>query len=342
MMRAAVLQCFHEATAFGAAAATLQDFHASQYVCGPALREIDGQGGAVMAGLLEGFDEANVEVDIGLCTACPPGGLVEAPSWLVLRLALLESLRAIVSKGRPEILVVVLHGALAAQGSEQPEGELLVEARKLVGSDCIIACALDIHANPSPLLTETADLFIGGRRLPRSDGRQRGRDLAALARLAVNRYRKTRYFALPMITPLHDGASTGEGGGPFAPIEAAALELQQRLRLDDVTVLAGFPYADTAWVNTSMLITGTDTAAVRQAVSELAELLWSQREVLLFPAPSQAAHAVTAATLHGNAVLPADVRQLPYTRLADKVLPLHALNYGDWVFHMKMLCLAVY
>lgn len=343
-MRAAVLQCFYEANAFGAAPVTLRDFHASHYVSGPSLREIPGQGGELMSGVLAGLDDAGVQVDIGLCTACPPGGLVDAPSWLVLRLALLESLRAIVAKGRPEILIVLLHGALAACDAPEPEGELLEAARRLVGPDCVIACAVDFHANPSPMLVEHADLLIGGRRLPRTDGHQRGRDLVALAIRAVSRPRKTRHFALPLITPLHN-ARTGDhtAGAPFALIESACVKLQRRLKLDDVTVLAGFPYADTAWVNTSLLITGNDTAAVRQAVSELAELIWSQRELLLqhdpLPGHSLVAPAVAA---NGAASLASDVRHLPYTERAAKVLPLHHLNYGDWVFHVKMLCLSVY
>ncbi|MGI4847869.1 MAG: M81 family metallopeptidase [Janthinobacterium lividum] len=332
-MKVAILQCFHEANVFSATAVTLDDFRTCRYLSGSQVRNAAGQGTA-LAGVLERFDEAGARVEIGRCAMARPGGPVDASSWLVLRLALLQSLREIVSNGRAQVLVILLHGAMAAFDVDEPEGELVCAARTLVGADCIIACSVEFHANPSPLLVEYADLIVAGRQWPQTDGHQRGRRLAELALQSQQQRLKTRYFPLPLQTPWRNGLA-GDGM-PFTALAAAAAMQEQEFELADVAVLAGFPYADTPWMCTSILITGIDPAAVRTVLVALAGRIWDARDALLAAEPGAPDHAEAGIAQRAPMAL------LPYLRNAAQLLPLTPVNHGDWMFHLKMLCLAVY
>jgi hypothetical protein len=51
-----------------------------------------------------------------------------------------------------------MHGAMVAQGYDDPEGDLLSKIRALVGPDCFVSSELDPHSHLTDLRFNSADL----------------------------------------------------------------------------------------------------------------------------------------------------------------------------------------
>ncbi len=208
-----------------------------------------------LGGAIAACDAAGVDLEIGLCTASHPGGSVASEAFTVICESMLDSLRAICAKGRPDVVLLVLHGALLVEGRPTPEGDLAASVRAVVGVDAVIGVTLDFHANVDPLLADTSDILIGGRLYPHTDTFDRGRELAALTFASVRDRRKTRHVLLPIATPL-PRQETSSTDSPFAKLVALCDVLRARFGLDDLNLLGGFHFSGCDWASMSMLVTG--------------------------------------------------------------------------------------
>lgn len=53
-----------------------------------------------------------------------------------------------------------MHGAMVAQGYDDPEGDLLSKIRAMVGPACFVSSELDPHSHLTDLRFDSADLLI--------------------------------------------------------------------------------------------------------------------------------------------------------------------------------------
>ena len=74
-----------------------------------------------------------------------------------------------------------LHGAAVAEHLDDGEGELLARIRTVVGPDVPIVASLDLHANVTQQMLETADALVAYRTYPHVDMADTGRAGRALA-----------------------------------------------------------------------------------------------------------------------------------------------------------------
>lgn len=287
-MRVALLQLFHEANGFSPIPVGLRDFKTRHWCEGDDVRHRFAGTRNWLGGVITACGDAGADLDIGLCTACHPGGAVEADAFEVIREEMLRSLCAISRRGRPDALLLLLHGALLVKDSPTPEGELAAAARAIVGDDVIIGVSLDFHANIDPLLAATADILIGGKLYPHTDAFDRGRRLAELTFASLHERRKTRHVLLPIATPL-PRQETATPNAPFSDLVALSGELAARHKLDDLNLMGGFHFADNGWASMSMLAAGGAHADQDAAMRALADAVWDRRDALLAPLPDLAA-----------------------------------------------------
>ena len=289
-MRVALLQLFHEANGFSPIRIELRDFRTRHWCEGEEVRRRFGATKNWLGGAIAACDAAGVDLEIGLCTASHPGGSVAFEAFTAIRESMLDSLRAICAKGRPDVVLLLLHGALLVEDRLMPEGELAAAARAVVGPDTMIGVTLDFHANIDPLLADTADILIGGKLYPHTDAYDRGRELAELTFASVHDRRKTRHVLLPLATPL-PRQETSSPDSPFAKLVASCDLLKARFGLDDLNLLGGFHFSGCDWASMSMLVTGGARADQDTALQTLAAEVWAQRDMLLAPLPDFAATA---------------------------------------------------
>ncbi len=62
-----------------------------------------------------------------------------------------------------------IHGAMSVEGLDDPEGDLIVRIREVVGKKTIISTSMDLHGNVSWRLAQNADLITCYRLAPHED-----------------------------------------------------------------------------------------------------------------------------------------------------------------------------
>jgi len=332
-VRAALMQCFHESNVFTPIRNGLDDFRKRYWIEGTEVENRFRGTKNWLGGVLRGLDELGAETNIGLCVASHPGGRVEASAFREIRRAMLDSLRRMLDKKPVDMVMLLLHGALAAEGSNDPEGEIAGEVRTMIGLKTVLACTVDFHANVSPLLSQASDLIIGGREYPHLDAFERGLLAARLAEVKVKgRGIHTWSFKLPLLTPL--AAQSTVSAGPMAEINRALGPILERYRLDDVAVLGGFPYIDAPWAGTGVLVTGDNADLAVGAFREISRLVLYHRDGLAWTIPraEEVLPEVFSAAERGTVVL-ADIGDNPGSGgTADDVTILRFLLSGPAEF----------
>lgn len=300
MPRAAVIQLFHEANAFTPSKANYDGFLSAQYFAGEDVRREFGATSNWLGGVTQALDEAGYDIAYGVCTGCLPGGTLDAESYHRLVREIVASLEEIAAAGPVDVVALLLHGALVVEGVATPETDLARKVRCVVGPGVPIAVPLDFHANVEPALPFVVDVLIGGKLYPHADTHARGRKLIELT-LARQPW-KTRRFRLPLAAPM--SAQTSDTA-PFSELVAISNEVQERPGLADVVVMGGFPYVDSEDVGSSVLVTGSDEAAMVQAYRDMADAVWQRRDAALKMAPSfdEASAEIYARAAQGRVVV---------------------------------------
>lgn len=81
---------------------------------------------------------------------------------------------------RPDAVYLDLHGAMVSETYLDADGELIRRVRAIVGPDVPIVVSLDLHANISNLMAETADGMVAYRTYPHVDMAETGQNCADL------------------------------------------------------------------------------------------------------------------------------------------------------------------
>lgn len=110
----------------------------------------------------------------GTAAWADPAGLVSGPAHISLRDEILDQLRAALPV---DAVVLGLHGAMVAQGCNDPEGDLLARVRDIVGPDVLVCAELDPHSHLTAKRVAAADFFVVFKEFPHTDFVDRAVDL---------------------------------------------------------------------------------------------------------------------------------------------------------------------
>lgn len=212
----------------------------------------------------------------GLYAEAQPSGPLSRGDYASLRDELLADLRASLPV---DAVLLVLHGAMLAEGFDDCEGDLLQRVRELVGPRVPLGALLDLHCNLSPAMLASGAALVACKEYPHIDYAARGQELhamlGAMARgeLAL----KAHSRRVPVL---------GIFGTTQPPMRGFVDSLQHaeatRPGIVSVSVLHGFPWADTPHTSAAVLVLAHDTPAGAAAASglldELAETFYGLRE----------------------------------------------------------------
>ncbi|WP_062226102.1 M81 family metallopeptidase [Aureimonas frigidaquae] len=124
-------------------------------------------------GRAEGF-----EVVEGTACWAEPAGLIRQDAYESLRDEILSQLDAAMPV---DAVVLGLHGAMVAQGYDDPEGDLLDRVRARVGPDVLVAAEFDPHSHLTERRVKALDLFAAFLEFPHTDFEERGEHVVDLA-----------------------------------------------------------------------------------------------------------------------------------------------------------------
>jgi microcystin degradation protein MlrC len=273
MKRVLLAELYHETNTFVAEVTHRENFTVTR---GAKLLGRGGDGSPV-DGFLEVALQEGWSVIPAFSFRATPSGPVADEVFETFWSALADVVMASRGAGLDAIFLV-LHGAMATESVEDPEGELLERLRRLPGMASLpIFGVFDLHANFSARMAEHANCLVAYRENPHVDARDAA---SRAARLLARSFREGRiphmeHTAVPILWP---PTGTGTAGPPMLELEAMARKIER----DDpeiwaTNVVAGFAFADVfdAGVSFSAVTTGKSEksqAALRRLATRALEL----------------------------------------------------------------------
>ncbi len=290
--RIAIGGILHETNTFAPFTTTLEDFRARVLLRGEGLLQALATGPGAAAGAFAAAGEATV-LPL-LFASATPGGPVTAEAFAELADELLDRLRW----GRrkwPGIdgVVLFLHGAMVTTSDPDPEGTLLHRIRAEVGSGIPVVAVIDSHANVTARMVAAADALVAYRAYPHTDTFARGQEAMRLCLQLVRSGDRLQvaWRKLPLMMPLL--AQTTIGNAPFRPVVALADTWRDAPGITSVSLVPGFPYADTPAAGGSVLVYADEIERAAAAVQDLADCWWQVRRAFAVRGVSLAAVPTT-------------------------------------------------
>ncbi|GAB4180797.1 MAG: M81 family metallopeptidase [Thalassobaculales bacterium] len=277
-MRIGLIHVSQETNDFNPQPTTLRDYRAFGLFEGQAIVEKVGSLGQI-GGHFRAVADAGLAVEtVPIIRAhAVAGGRIDGQA----RAFFLERIAAgLKAAGRLDGLALQLHGACAAEGLDDVEGEQAALCRELLGPQVPIVLGLDHHANVTARMVRSVDAIVAHRTQPH-DPFDTGRiGTALLLRLIRDGIRPAMAFAkVPLVTH-QEQFLTAQGPMKVWFDRARAMEADPR-------VLQAAPFPMQPWLDveeggwTAVVVTDGDMALAERLAGELADLAWSLRDDFL-------------------------------------------------------------
>lgn len=270
----------HETNTFNILPSTLALYRARRYYRGQEIVKAFSGTKTEMGAHLDAAKKYGWELAQPLAAAATPGGKTPAKDWGHLSGAVLDACQ----EGPFEGVLLSLHGAMVTEDQDDAEGDLLRRLRGRLGPEVPIAISLDLHANVSDAMARLANIVIAYRTYPHIDQYERGMEAADLLQRAM--HGEIRPHSLVWRAPVLEGLDYGRTqGGPMSRILARADELRQKNPgVLNITVCAGFVWADTPDAGPSITLTVNGEASRFQGIAEeLIKDVWETRHETTVP-----------------------------------------------------------
>ena len=291
-MRIAIGMISHETNTFCAGLTEIEHFQAREWRHGADI--INSHRGVRddLGGMIEAAERLGVELVPTFSAQTEPSGTISRAAFERMRDELLAGLKA---ADPVDAICLTLHGAGAAQGADDLEGELLGAVRSVVGSTMPIFVTLDLHGNLTQTMVQHATALLGCHLYPHTDSYERGQEAVEMAVRTVNGDIKpvTALATRPMMIP----PSTTNLGAAKA-INDLCWEWEAGPGLLDVAFFHGFPHTDIPNMTiTVVAVADGDLARAKEAAEAVAQRIWETRDDFLadLPAPADAIQQALAA-----------------------------------------------
>jgi microcystin degradation protein MlrC len=196
-----------------------------------------------------------------------------------------------------------LHGAMAAQSEDDPEGYLLAEARKILGEGMPFVVSLDLHGILTDRMLQHADAVVMYHTYPHVDFFETGQRAARLLlRILAGEVRPVT--ASVVIPALVRGDELITATGLFGKVVAEAIAIERSPGGLVAGMFIGNPFTDVAGLcSRSVVVTDNDPGRAEREAVRLAEAFWRVRHKLQAPLTSLAEAVQIAKSTSGTVIL---------------------------------------
>ncbi len=275
---------FHiESVSFLPVAATVDDFERAALRGKAIIEQLRGTN-TVIGGFIDVCEREQVETLPLVHTAL--GAIGPATDQAVTRYAGEIAAGVRDAANRLDGVLLFLHGACWAQSFPDPERFIINEVRAALGTDKPLMVAFDYHANLDAGTLEGATAAFAYRKSPHTDTGDTGRR-AARCMVRTLRGEISPVWAIAKPGVLVPSIFSATALRPLADIidEAQRIE-QESERFIDITVMAGFSYADSHNTGFSVLcVTDADRERANAIANELSQHIRHERHALYRPLP---------------------------------------------------------
>lgn len=213
-----------------------------------------------------------------------PGGAVTRETYESLVTAMLDSLR----KNAPyDGLFFDIHGAMSVVGLDDPEGDLIMRIREVIGTETVISTSMDLHGSVSPRLAKHTDLITCYRLAPHEDAMEsKKRTVDNLLERLENGLGKPAYKAWVAVPILLPGEKTSTRIDPAKSLYAKVAPSADQEGITDAGIWIGYAWADEPRNQAYVMVTGDDGELVKKTAGDLAKSFWDVRHEFDFIAPT--------------------------------------------------------
>jgi microcystin degradation protein MlrC len=189
-----------------------------------------------------------------------PAGITVKSAYEALRDEMLSDLKAAVPV---DVVLLMLHGAMVAEGYDDCEADMIRRVRAVVGPETVIGAELDLHCHLSPTMIAPADVVITYKEYPHIDINDRAQELFELAVA-------TKLGKIRPTMALFDCRMVGMYPTTRQPLRGfvdAMGEAERRKGVLSVSFGHGFPYADVPDVGAKVLVVTDNDQALADTVA---------------------------------------------------------------------------
>lgn len=276
-MRIAVGGIDHETCGFAAGSATSQTITWEPYrrhlLRGEELLKL-GEANTIVDGFVSGVKAAGEEVVPLVWLDANTGPPVSRSSFEDIASELLDRLRAALPV---DGVLLSLHGAFAAEGVDDADGEVLARVRSLLGKACPIMAVHDLHCNLTETMAVAANALVVERTYPHVDMAERARHAAELmVRTVRGAIRPTMAFRrLPL---LWSAAKMIDSEPPMSRVVETLREINARCGVLSASLGVGYQWIDNPTVGAAaMVVTDGNQDLAESLVDELGRWIWNRR-----------------------------------------------------------------
>ena len=229
----------------------------------------------------------------------------------VFEALLAELVTRIKEAGSLDGIFLALHGGMLAEHIQDASGAILAAVRTAIGTEIPLVCSLDLHANVTRQMVDSATAIAGYHTFPHIDLYETGwRGMELLTKILTGQVRPTMAIRkIPMILPGENGRTTQ---GPYAEVMAMVEELQKKPYILDASAFSVQPWLDVFEIGCSVVVvTNNDITLAQAEVNRLAEAFWERRaqfDVQLTPTHQGVRHALNSP---GHPVVISDTANSP-------------------------------
>ena len=212
-----------------------------------------------------------------------PGGIVTREAYESMVQQTLDMLK----ENLPyDGLFLDIHGAMSVVGLDDPEGDLIIRIREVIGKETLISTCMDLHGNVSKRLAENTDLITCYRMAPHEDAMEsKKRAVDNLLERLENGKGKPAYKAWIPVPILLPGEKTSTRIEPGKSLYAKVAPAADQEGVIDAAIWVGYAWADEPRNHAVVMVTGDDKEKVTQSAEELAQSFWDVRDKFEFVAP---------------------------------------------------------
>ena len=180
-----------------------------------------------------------------IAAVAEPGGRTVRAVYETLRDEILRSVRDALPL---DVVLLYLHGAMAAEGYDDCEGDILARCREIVGPKVAIGAELDLHGNVTQTMLDAATAIVAYKEYPHTDMVDRAADLYRICVDAAGGKTKP-------VMAMHDCGMVGLWPTSAQPMRALVDDAMaaERDGVLSVSLMHGFPWADVAGCGAKVL-----------------------------------------------------------------------------------------
>lgn len=244
---------------------------------GESLRKTYTGSHSYVGGYIDEAAALGVEIVPTRMTSIKPSGPCVPEGVDLYRELLVESLCRAHAEQPLDGIALFMHGASAAPGHNDIEGEFLRAIREKLGYQIPIGITLDLHGNITQEMVDLSDLLVGCKEYPHIDEYDQARTMFhILCDMVEKNYRPAKKLVK---LPWHMVSAQGSTlSGPARDVKALCVQAEQEdPDMIQASFFQGFPYADVPSCSVSFVIMARTQEAADRNARRIAQYTWDRR-----------------------------------------------------------------